>query len=147
VGQGREAMPREKSHNADIGGSNSIPASPTGEADAPGGNTDKPQTGIPSETSAPGGHKPVRARAEVAQAQVRVSLGLQAEPENGSDLGLVPPDLDQTFSSVRQARNRKSPRGRTTQSAGLRCAEASLDLHTPRECSRSRRGAEPDSQM
>jgi membrane fusion protein, multidrug efflux system len=48
------------------------------------------------------------ARAEVTQAldnihQVRVSLGLQAEPENGSDLGLVPPDLDQTFSSVRQA--------------------------------------------
>src|ERR1700730_420185 len=48
------------------------------------------------------------ARAEGTQAledihQVRVSLGLPAEPENGSDLGLVPPDLDQTFSSVRQA--------------------------------------------
>jgi membrane fusion protein, multidrug efflux system len=48
------------------------------------------------------------ARAEVTQAlddvhQIRVSLGLPAEPENGGDLGLVPPDLDQTFSSVRQA--------------------------------------------
>jgi membrane fusion protein (multidrug efflux system) len=48
------------------------------------------------------------ARAEVIQAlddihQIRVSLGLPAEPENGGDLGLVPPDLDQTFSSVRQA--------------------------------------------
>jgi membrane fusion protein, multidrug efflux system len=44
-------------------------------------------------------------RAEVIQAiddihQIRVSLGLPAEPENGGDLGLVPPDLDQTFSSV-----------------------------------------------
>jgi membrane fusion protein, multidrug efflux system len=47
-------------------------------------------------------------RAEVIQAQddihqIRVSLGLPAEPENGGDLGEVPPDLDQTFSSVRQA--------------------------------------------
>ena len=47
-------------------------------------------------------------RAEVIQAlddihQIRVSLGLPAEPENGEDLSLVPPDLDQTFSSVRQA--------------------------------------------
>ena len=33
----------------------------------------------------------------------RVSLGLPAEPENGGDLSQVPPDLDQTFSSVRQA--------------------------------------------
>jgi membrane fusion protein (multidrug efflux system) len=48
------------------------------------------------------------ARAEVIQAQddihqIRVSLGLPAEPENGGDLASVPPDLDQTFSSVRQA--------------------------------------------
>jgi membrane fusion protein, multidrug efflux system len=48
------------------------------------------------------------ARAEVVQAQddihqIRVSLGLPAEPENGGDLSEVPPDLDQTFSSVRQA--------------------------------------------
>ncbi|MGH6811681.1 MAG: efflux RND transporter periplasmic adaptor subunit, partial [Methylocella sp.] len=48
------------------------------------------------------------ARAEVTQAlddvhQIRVSLGLPAEPENSGDLGLVPPDLDQTFSSVLQA--------------------------------------------
>jgi membrane fusion protein, multidrug efflux system len=35
--------------------------------------------------------------------QIRVSLRLPAEPDNGADLGLVPPDLDQTFSSVRQA--------------------------------------------
>ena len=50
------------------------------------------------------------ARAEVIQAlddihQIRVSLGLPAEPENGGDLGQVPPDLDQTFSSVRQAQS------------------------------------------
>ena len=46
--------------------------------------------------------------AEVSQAldnihQIRVSLGLPPEPENGGDLGQVPPDLDQTFSAVRQA--------------------------------------------
>jgi membrane fusion protein, multidrug efflux system len=46
-------------------------------------------------------------QAEVAQAtadvhQIRVSLGLSAQPESG-DLGDVPPDLDQTFSSVREA--------------------------------------------
>jgi membrane fusion protein (multidrug efflux system) len=34
--------------------------------------------------------------------QVRVSLGLPAQPASG-DLGEVPPDLDQTFSSVREA--------------------------------------------
>jgi membrane fusion protein (multidrug efflux system) len=49
------------------------------------------------------------ARAGVIQAladvrQIRVSLGLTAQPEEGDgDLGQVPPDLDQTFSSVRQA--------------------------------------------
>jgi membrane fusion protein (multidrug efflux system) len=48
------------------------------------------------------------AQAEVTQAladvhQSRASLGLPAQPEGGGDLGQVPPDLDQTFSSVRQA--------------------------------------------
>jgi membrane fusion protein (multidrug efflux system) len=47
------------------------------------------------------------ARADVAQAledvhQIRVSLGLPAEPENGGELGDVPSDLDQTFSTVRK---------------------------------------------
>jgi membrane fusion protein, multidrug efflux system len=47
------------------------------------------------------------AQAEVIQAeadvhQLRVSLGLPAQPDSG-DLSEVPPDLDQTFSSVRQA--------------------------------------------
>jgi membrane fusion protein, multidrug efflux system len=47
------------------------------------------------------------AQAEVTKAeadvhQIRVSLGLPAQPESG-DLNEVPPDLDQTFSSVRQA--------------------------------------------
>jgi len=47
------------------------------------------------------------AQAEVTQAeadvhQIRVSLGLPAQPES-RDLGEVPPDLDQTFSSVREA--------------------------------------------
>jgi membrane fusion protein, multidrug efflux system len=35
--------------------------------------------------------------------QVRVSLGLPPKPENSSDLAKVPPDIDQTFSTVRQA--------------------------------------------
>jgi membrane fusion protein (multidrug efflux system) len=48
------------------------------------------------------------ARADVVQAladanQVRVSLGLQTQPEDSADLDQVPPDLDQTFSSVLQA--------------------------------------------
>jgi membrane fusion protein (multidrug efflux system) len=41
------------------------------------------------------------ALAEVYQA--RASLGLPAQPSNGEDLGQVPPDLDETFSSVLQA--------------------------------------------
>jgi membrane fusion protein (multidrug efflux system) len=48
------------------------------------------------------------AKAGVVQAladanQIRVSLGLQAQPEDGVDLDQVPPDLDQTFSSVLRA--------------------------------------------
>ena len=35
--------------------------------------------------------------------QTRVSLGLPAQPPEGHDLTWTPPDLDQTFSSVRQA--------------------------------------------
>jgi membrane fusion protein, multidrug efflux system len=48
------------------------------------------------------------ARAQLTQSladvyQIRVSLGLPAQPEGGGELGQVPPDLDQTFSSVLQA--------------------------------------------
>jgi membrane fusion protein, multidrug efflux system len=48
------------------------------------------------------------ASADVTQAlsdvyQIRVSLGLAAQPEGAGDLGQVPPDLDQTYSSVLQA--------------------------------------------
>jgi len=48
------------------------------------------------------------ARAEVTQAldnvnQVRVSLGLPAQPTDGGNLAQVPPDLDETFSSILQA--------------------------------------------
>jgi membrane fusion protein, multidrug efflux system len=48
------------------------------------------------------------AQAGVVQAladvnQIRVSLGLQAQPEDSADLDQVPPNLDQTFSSVLQA--------------------------------------------
>jgi membrane fusion protein (multidrug efflux system) len=48
------------------------------------------------------------AKAQVRQAleniyQARVALGLPAEPPAGTSLGDVPPNLDQTFSSVRQA--------------------------------------------
>ncbi|HUB44414.1 MAG TPA: HlyD family secretion protein [Acetobacteraceae bacterium] len=35
--------------------------------------------------------------------QIRVSLGLPAQPEGGGDLGQVPPDLDETFSTVLEA--------------------------------------------
>jgi membrane fusion protein, multidrug efflux system len=35
--------------------------------------------------------------------QIRASLGLAAQPETREDLGQVPPDLDQTYSSVLQA--------------------------------------------
>jgi membrane fusion protein (multidrug efflux system) len=35
--------------------------------------------------------------------QIRVSLGLPAQPPDGGDLGQVPTDLDETFSSVLQA--------------------------------------------
>ena len=49
------------------------------------------------------------ARAQLTQSladvyQIRVSLGLPAQPEKGDNLAEVPPDLDQTFSSVLQAR-------------------------------------------
>jgi membrane fusion protein, multidrug efflux system len=48
------------------------------------------------------------AKAQVAQAlenvyQTRVALGLPAQPPAGTSLGDVPADLDETFSSVRQA--------------------------------------------
>jgi membrane fusion protein, multidrug efflux system len=48
------------------------------------------------------------AGAELAQSlaqvsQIRVSLGLPAQPEGGGDLGQVPPDLDETFSTVLEA--------------------------------------------
>src|SRR5262249_54006353 len=37
--------------------------------------------------------------------QVRASLGLPPEQENGEDLGKVPADLDQTFSSILEAQS------------------------------------------
>ena len=48
------------------------------------------------------------AKAQVTQSlenilQARVALGLPAKPPEGSSLADVPPDLDQTFSSVREA--------------------------------------------
>jgi membrane fusion protein, multidrug efflux system len=48
------------------------------------------------------------AKADVVQAladanQIRVSLGLQALPEDSADLDQVPSDIDQTFSSILQA--------------------------------------------
>ena len=42
------------------------------------------------------------AQATAAVSQIRVSLGLPEQPKSG-DLGEVPPDLNQTFSSVREA--------------------------------------------
>ncbi len=43
------------------------------------------------------------AQAHEAIAQIRVSLGLTPQPEEGKELTDVPPDLNQTFSSVRAA--------------------------------------------
>src|SRR5208337_2731359 len=48
------------------------------------------------------------AGAELAQTlaevyQIRASLGLPVQPDGGGDLGQVPSDLDETFSSVLQA--------------------------------------------
>ena len=43
------------------------------------------------------------AQAQEAIAQTRVSLGLAPQPEKGKGLSDVPPDLNQTFSSVRAA--------------------------------------------
>jgi membrane fusion protein, multidrug efflux system len=43
----------------------------------------------------------IQALAEVYQ--IRASLGLPAQPDGGGDLGQVPSDLDETFSSVLQA--------------------------------------------
>ena len=43
------------------------------------------------------------AQAQEAIAQTRVSLGLAPQPEKGKELTDVPPDLNQTFSSVRAA--------------------------------------------
>src|SRR5262249_41900758 len=50
------------------------------------------------------------AKAQVEEAlqgvyQVRVALGLPPKPEKGDDLTQVPDDLDQNFSTVRQAQN------------------------------------------
>ncbi len=42
-------------------------------------------------------------QAQEAIAQIRVSLGLAPQPEKGKSLSDVPPDLNQTFSSVRAA--------------------------------------------
>jgi membrane fusion protein, multidrug efflux system len=47
-------------------------------------------------------------QAQVTQAleavyEIRVGLGLPAKPEKGTDLAQVPPDLDQNYSTVRQA--------------------------------------------
>jgi membrane fusion protein (multidrug efflux system) len=49
------------------------------------------------------------ARAAVTQGladvnQIRAALGLTSQPGEGGDLAQVPPDLDETFSSVRQAK-------------------------------------------
>jgi membrane fusion protein (multidrug efflux system) len=51
-----------------------------------------------------------RAGADLTQSlaevyQIRVGLGLRAQPETGGDLGAVPADLDETFSSVLEAQS------------------------------------------
>ncbi len=72
------------------------------------------------------------AEAQVKQAlegvyQVRVSLGLPAIPPKGKDLSDVPADLDETFSSVRQAQ------GQLMEAAGQLGIEASSYDLTPKK--------------
>ena len=72
------------------------------------------------------------ANAQVKQAlenvyQARASLGLPAQPANSANLADVPPDLDQTFSSVRQALGQLMQSG-----AQLGVALSSFDL-TPKQ--------------
>jgi membrane fusion protein, multidrug efflux system len=55
-------MPEEKSQSADKGRSNSIAARPAGEAAAPSGDPNKPQTSNSSEQSTSSGHKPASRR-------------------------------------------------------------------------------------
>src|SRR5262249_50612119 len=55
-------MPTEKSQSADIGTANLVPASPAAETAAPALDSNKPQTGIPSEPGTPNDHKPITTR-------------------------------------------------------------------------------------
>jgi membrane fusion protein, multidrug efflux system len=71
-------MPSEKSQSADKGGSNSIPASPAGEADAPAADTNKPQTGVLSVPSTPSGHKPMSRRRLMIGAAAVLGLAILA---------------------------------------------------------------------
>jgi hypothetical protein len=71
-------MPEQKSQSADKDGSNSIASRPAGEAAAPVGDTDKPQTGIPSEASVPNGHKPVSKRRLMMGAAAVLGLAILA---------------------------------------------------------------------
>jgi membrane fusion protein, multidrug efflux system len=71
-------MPTEKSQGSDKGGANSAPVRPTGEAATPIGNTDKPQTGSPSEPSAPGVRKPTSKRRLIMGAAAVLGLAILA---------------------------------------------------------------------
>jgi membrane fusion protein (multidrug efflux system) len=87
------------------------------------------------------------AQAGVVQAlvdvnQIRVSLGLQAQPEDSGDLDQVPPDLDQTFSAVLQGAGRAdSDCGRAGRSPFLQPV-SEADARRARKA-RSRRGHRP----
>ena len=72
-----------------------------GEALAPSGSISKEDLDLRRQTE-----KSARAAVEQALEQVyalRVSLGLKAQPPEGHELTEVPPDLDQNFSTVREA--------------------------------------------
>jgi membrane fusion protein, multidrug efflux system len=71
-------MPTEKSPSAAEDGSRSTPASPEAEAATPPGNTDKPQTGIPSEPSTPSGQKPTSKRRLMMGAAAALGLAILA---------------------------------------------------------------------
>jgi len=68
-------MPTENSQSAEEGGSNLIPASQAGEAAAPPGGTNKPQTGIPSEQTA---RKPITTRRLLMGAAAILGLAVLA---------------------------------------------------------------------
>jgi membrane fusion protein (multidrug efflux system) len=72
--------------------------------------------------------------------EIRVGLGLPPKPENGEDLAEVPADLEQTFSTVKQAQ------GRLQQTAAQLGVVYSFDI-TPKEMLAEFYGRDPEGNI